>query len=68
MIALTVPELQRLLPLVLPERPHPSPGTDFHQRWSEWRRRHQARARWHPTTARAWHAPYDGAPGYRPGS
>ena len=24
----------------------------FHLRWSEWRRRHQARARWHHYTAR----------------
>jgi SRSO17 transposase len=44
MIALTVPELQRLIPLILPGRPG---ETAFHLRWSDWRRRHQARARWH---------------------
>jgi SRSO17 transposase len=44
MIALTVPELQRLIPLLLPGRPR---ETAFHLQWSDWRRRHQARARWH---------------------
>jgi hypothetical protein len=44
MIALTVPELQRLIPLTLPGRPR---QTLFHLGWSDWRRRHQARARWH---------------------
>lgn len=47
MIALTVPELQRLLPILLPEQVSPASGIDFHLRWSNWRRRHQARARWH---------------------
>ncbi len=44
MIALTVPELQRLIPLILAGRPR---QTAFHLRWSDWRRRRQARARWH---------------------
>jgi SRSO17 transposase len=47
MIALTVPELQRLLPLLLPGR-HPNHvNVQAHLAWSVWRRRHQARARWH---------------------
>jgi hypothetical protein len=47
MVALTVPELQCLLPLMTPERPRPAPSITFHLAWSKWRRRHQARARWH---------------------
>jgi SRSO17 transposase len=47
MIALTVPELQRLLPVILPARPRRNTDTGLHLAWSEWRRRHQARARWH---------------------
>lgn len=47
MIALTVPEIQRLLSLILPGRTRLGPDIGFHLRWSEWRRRHQARARWH---------------------
>jgi SRSO17 transposase len=42
MIPLTVPEISRLLAAVL-RRPHP-PGHAGH--WLNWRRRHQARARW----------------------
>jgi SRSO17 transposase len=45
MIALTVPELQRLLPLLVPAPP--GIDADIRLRWSQWRRRHQARARWH---------------------
>ena len=47
MVALTVPELQRLLPLIatVPSKPRVSNG--FHLAWSAWRRRHQAIARWH---------------------
>jgi hypothetical protein len=51
-IALTVPEAQRLfhllttLPPVLP--PHAARAQiTRHLNWSTWRRRHQARARWH---------------------
>jgi hypothetical protein len=44
MVALTVPELQRLIPLMLSGRPR---ETAFRLRWSDWRRRHQARAGWH---------------------
>jgi hypothetical protein len=47
MTALTVPELQRLLALVLPTRISKNPDVGFHLRWSDWRRRHQARSRWH---------------------
>jgi SRSO17 transposase len=43
MIALTVPETARLLTTAL-ARPAP-PGCATH--WQAWRRRHQARARWH---------------------
>ena len=43
MIPLTVPEIGRLLAaLLLQPRP---PGHTAH--WSGWRRRHQARSRWH---------------------
>jgi SRSO17 transposase len=43
MIPLTVPEIRRLLAALL-LRPWP-PGHAAH--WLDWRRRHQARARWH---------------------
>jgi SRSO17 transposase len=42
MIPLTIPEIKRLLAAAL-QHPHP-PGHDWH--WLNWRRRHQARARW----------------------
>jgi SRSO17 transposase len=42
LIALTVPEVRRLLAAL--HQPHP-PGHTIH--WRTWRRRHQARARWH---------------------
>jgi SRSO17 transposase len=42
MIPLTVPEITRLL--ATPPKPRP-PGHAEH--WSNWRRRHQARSRWH---------------------
>jgi hypothetical protein len=51
-IALTVPEAQRLFHLFaaltadLPPRAVHARLT-LHLRWSHWRRRHQARARWH---------------------
>lgn len=47
MIALTVPELQRLLPVLLSAEGHANTNIDTHFAWSTWRRRHQARARWH---------------------
>jgi SRSO17 transposase len=60
MTPLTVPELQRLLALLLPTRLPQHRDAGFLLRWSEWRRRHQARARWHhyrqrllPTTGRS---------------
>ena len=43
MIPLTVPEVKRLLADVLQ---HPKPP-DHNTHWRNWRRRHQARARWH---------------------
>jgi hypothetical protein len=43
MIPLTVPEIRRLLAASLP-RPQPA-GHATH--WLDWRRRHQARARWY---------------------
>jgi SRSO17 transposase len=50
LIALTVPEIHRLLILHDELRDLPAAAaqrrTDFRQRWSTWRRRHQARARW----------------------
>lgn len=50
-IALTVPEAQRLFHLFsIPARGVPSctcAQIPLHLRWSDWRRRHQARARWH---------------------
>jgi hypothetical protein len=47
MIAPAVPEIQRLLRLVLPARANTEPDVKFQLSWSQWRRRHQARARWH---------------------
>ena len=48
MIPLTIPEVKRLLAAVLP---HPKPpGHASH--WLNWRRRHQARARWFHQRAR----------------
>jgi SRSO17 transposase len=50
MIALTVPETHRLFVLHDETRSLPpalaAQRVAFHQRWSTWRRRHQARARW----------------------
>jgi SRSO17 transposase len=52
-IALTVPEAQRLFHLftMLTRGDLPTCTTrahlELHLRWSDWRRRHQARARWH---------------------
>ena len=51
-IALTVPEAQRLFHLSMMLRRDLSHGTALaqvalHLGWSDWRRRHQARARWH---------------------
>src|SRR6266511_1226016 len=48
MIALTVPEVKRLLADTL-QHPKP-PGHDTH--WRNWRRRHQARSRWYHQRAR----------------
>jgi len=42
LLALTVPEIRRLLVRLLPGRP---PDPDRVLAWSLWRRRHQARAR-----------------------
>ena len=47
-IPLTVPEVKRLLAGVV-QQPKP-PGHDTH--WRNWRRRHQARARWFHQRAR----------------
>jgi len=47
MIALTVPELQRLLPVLLPGRNRRNEDVETCLAWSTWRRRHQARARWY---------------------
>jgi SRSO17 transposase len=51
-IALTVPEAQRLFHLFMMlarDLPHRTARAEveLHLRWSDWRRRHQARARWH---------------------
>ena len=43
MTALTVPEIQRLRAAATPA----ISDIEFHLAWSDWRRRHQARARWH---------------------
>jgi SRSO17 transposase len=45
MIALTVPELQRLLPTLLPGHDHRNKNAETCLAGSTWRRRHQARAR-----------------------
>lgn len=47
MIALTVPELQRLLPVLLSQQTGQDTDAATHLAWSAWRRRHQARARWY---------------------
>jgi len=49
LIALTVPEIQRLLAIATAtaQRMPTNPDIGFHLAWSDWRRRHQARARWH---------------------
>jgi len=41
LVALSVPELRRLITLLQKRRP---PDIHFHWAWSIWRRRHQARA------------------------
>ena len=47
MTALTVPEIQRLLTTTTAWRKPANQDIEFHLNWSDWRRRHQARARWH---------------------
>jgi SRSO17 transposase len=47
MTALTVPEIQRLLTTTVAWRVLANQDIGFHLAWSDWRRRHQARARWH---------------------
>jgi hypothetical protein len=47
MIALTAPEIQRLLPILLFGQGRWDMDIDTCLAWSAWRRRHQARARWH---------------------
>lgn len=47
MIALTVPEIQRLLTALPPGQNHRNTHVGDRLAWSAWRRRHQARARWH---------------------
>jgi len=47
MIAPTIPEIQRLLRLILPARANTEPDVTFHLSWLQRRRRHQARARRH---------------------
>ena len=48
MIALTAAETRRLFNLhTRVTRPE-----QYHERWSDWRRRHQARARWHHYSTR----------------
>jgi SRSO17 transposase len=47
MTALTVPEIQRLLTTTTAHRKPANQDIGFHLAWSDWRRRHQARARWH---------------------
>lgn len=47
MIALTVPELQRLLPALLPGQNRRNTEVGDCLAWSTWRRRHQARAPWY---------------------
>jgi hypothetical protein len=45
--ALTVPEIQRLLATTTAGRTPAIQDIGFYLAWSNWRRRHQARARWH---------------------
>lgn len=47
MTALTVPEIQRLLATTTKPKRLAISDAGFHLAWSDWRRRHQARARWH---------------------
>jgi hypothetical protein len=47
MTALTVPEIQRLLPALLPQQRRSDTDVAACLAWSAWRRRHQARARWY---------------------
>jgi SRSO17 transposase len=47
MTALTVPEIQQLLTTTAILRMPADRDTGFHLAWSDWRRRHQARAHWH---------------------
>jgi hypothetical protein len=47
MTALTVPEIQRLLPALLPKQSEGKPDVEAALAWSAWRRRHQARTRWY---------------------
>lgn len=46
MIALIIPELQRLLSALLPGHSHRANEASGCLAWSAWRRRHQARSRW----------------------
>jgi hypothetical protein len=46
-IALTVPEIQRLLAMATARRMPTNPDIGFHLAWSDWRGRHGARACWH---------------------
>jgi hypothetical protein len=52
MTALTVPEIQHLLTTTTAQRISTNQDIEFHLAWSDWRRRHQARARWHHYRAR----------------
>ena len=52
MTALTVPEIQRLLTMTPASRIPAASSLEFHLAWSDWRRRHQARARWHHSRTR----------------
>ncbi len=47
MTALTVPEIQRILITTNAQRAPANQNENLHLAWSDWRRRHQARARWH---------------------
>jgi SRSO17 transposase len=47
MIALTVPEIQRLLPVLRFRQSHRNADIDICLGWSAWRRHHQASARWY---------------------
>jgi len=55
MVKVSVPEARRLLRLAT--TPMRRGERVFHQSWSRWRRRHQARARWHHYQARLRAAP-----------